>query len=810
MPALVYGKESLRMLVLTVALTALIALALGAAPAKLARRRVRQQDLGWGLGLWLATWVFALCAYHRPGLTVGFDAFRLVAITALCGWASFCVAGLRSFGGKGLRFVVPLLLAAALGGEVFVGNVTYFNTHSYQPFQLLDYLDPNVNVIRGQGTISLDEDHTYMRFLNIDQPIYNLSMDGLTNDDTDPLHEDSFFNFRINATDEANSQLNYFGTWQIAPQSARSQAISLDLTGNVGDMELTASGYSTAFSTFPVAVTFTGITANASRPLQFSLLRCAAVFLALLAVYALRPQSGLWHRRWLAGNVCDRAAGAVLAAILAAFVVVVPFWEPGNTGLATENYNVAFWNHESKVSFIYEQYGALAHSLLNGRLDLEQDPPEELLALDNPYDSTAREAGHVNSLWDHAYYNGRYYVYFGIVPCLLFQLPFEAITGIQNLAYPPCMVVMGLLFLLAAFGAVHQMVRRWFSQASSAAYLLSVAAVVLGSQLYYLFVRPYIYEYAIVCGTSLLMLALWLWLSAANTPVERRGALLAKLALGSLCMALVAGCRPQMELFAVLALPIFWQRYITQKRLRSRAGAGEAVAFLLPVVLVAAGLMWYNYARFGSPFDFGANYNLTGNDMTKRGFNVVRIGPAVFTSLFDLPRLKSVFPFLQETEVTTNAVIRTISEPFVGGMLAATPFTWALGLLFLPQTRQSLRRRPGAAGFAWLAVAGMVIITVVDCEMAGVLYRYLMDYSPVLLLGAVLCWLLLESVLVRRAAAGETLAVTLLPVLRVAMAAAVAWSAVYRFFTLFATQPWLQGLNPSLYFNVARLVQFWM
>lgn len=119
------------MLVLTVALTAAVSLLFGVAPAKLARRRVRQQDLAWAVGLWLATWVFALCAYHRPGLTTGFDAFRLVAITALCGWASFCVAGLRSFGGRGLRFVVPLLLAAALGGEVFVGNVTYFNTHSY-------------------------------------------------------------------------------------------------------------------------------------------------------------------------------------------------------------------------------------------------------------------------------------------------------------------------------------------------------------------------------------------------------------------------------------------------------------------------------------------------------------------------------------------------------------------------------------------------------------------------------------------------------------------------------------------------------
>jgi len=79
--------------------------------------------------------------------------------------------------------------------------------------------------------------------------------------------------------------------------------------------------------------------------------------------------------------------------------------------------------------------------------------------------------------------------------------------------------------------------------------------------------RPYIYEYAILCGAALLMLGLWLWLSAASTPVEKRGALVVKLVFGSLCVALVAGCRPQMELFAFLAVPIFWPRYIGQKRL---------------------------------------------------------------------------------------------------------------------------------------------------------------------------------------------------------------------------------------------------
>ncbi len=791
--------------------TALVSLLFAMVPAGLKKRPVHGGDFGWAAALWASTWIFALCAYHRPGIGVGFDLFRLAALAALCGWAGICTAGLRAFGSRGLRFVVPLLLVTALGAEVFVGNVAYFNTHSYEPFQLMDYLDPNINIGRGQGTYTLDEGRTYLRFLNIDRPIYNLSLDGLTNDDTDPQRTDSALSFTIEATDEANSGLNRFGTWQVGTQAPRTHVISLDLTGNVGTLTLTASGYSSTYAQYPVAITLTGITANTPRPLDFSVLRCAAVFLALLAVYGLRPRSGLWQRRWLAGNVCDRGAALVLGVVLAAFVVVVPFWEPGNTGLATESYNRAFWDGESTVSFVYQQYGALAHSLLNGRLDLMEDPPAALAAMDNPYDPTARsEAQIVGGQWDHAYYNGRYYVYFGIVPCLLFQLPFEAITGIQNLAYVPCMVILGLVFLLSCFGVMGQVVRRWFPQTSSAAYLLSVAALLLGSQLYNLLERPYIYEYVIVCGAAFLMLGLWLWLMAAATPLEHGGVLSLRLGLGSLCIALVAGCRPQMEVFALLALPIFWNRYITRGRLRSRAGVRDAVVFLLPVVLVAAGLMWYNYARFGSPFDFGANYNITGNDMTKRGFNVVRIGPAVFTSLLDLPRLQSVFPFLQEVDVQTNAVIRTISEKFTGGMLAATPFTWALALPLVPLARRALHRRRAVSGLVYGSVAAMVLITVVDCQMAGVLYRYLMDYSPVLLLGAALCWMLAETVLARRAAGGEVLAVSLLPVLRLAMAAALAWSLLYRFCTLFAMEPWLQGMNPSLYYTVSRLVQFWM
>ncbi len=147
-------------------------------------------------------------------------------------------------------------------------------------------------------------------------------------------------------------------------------------------LTLTAAGYSSTYAQFPVALTFRGITANAARA-GFSILRFCAIFLALLSVYGLRPASGLWHRRWLAGNVCDRAAAAALGLVLAAFVVVVLSGSRATPALL-QRLQHRILGRQSTVSFVYQQYGALAHSLLNGRLDLEADPPAELLALENP------------------------------------------------------------------------------------------------------------------------------------------------------------------------------------------------------------------------------------------------------------------------------------------------------------------------------------------------------------------------------------------------------------------------------------------
>ena len=84
--------------------------------------------------------------------------------------------------------------------------------------------------------------------------------------------------------------------------------------------------------------------------------------------------------------------------------------------------------------------------------------------------------------------------------------------------------------------------------------------------------------------------------------------------------------------------------------------------------------MWYNAARFGSPFDFGANYNLTTNDMTGRGFVAGRTGLGIFTYLLQPPMVNAVFPFIRDFTASTVYQGRTLMESSLGGAIGYFPF----------------------------------------------------------------------------------------------------------------------------------------
>ncbi len=804
------------MLILTLLLSLALAAAFTLLPARAQhRRKLTRADLYAGGGVTLLVWLWAACVWSKPGLSVDFDAFRLAAILAAQVLACGVVCGFRLRGQLPAKWRIPaavgLLLAASFGAEVFLGNLNWLATHSYTPVDLRPYLTGDADPA---APLPLDDEHTTLEFAGLDFAIYNLQLDGLTSlaEGDTPEQKNVLLLFNVAATDDAASVSRQSWQWEAAPAAARSLMRSLDLSGKAHTLTLTASGYSGEYRSYPLNAQLNTVYANARRPLDFSLLRFAVLFALALAAFALRPAGAAWQEAYLTHERKYRPAVLVVALVLCALAFLAPFGDRFNAGVATSFYNTPDWSGTSRIDFTLHindwasnaaaQYGALAHSLLNGRLDLAKDPPAAMAALSNPYDTAARQAAAPDALWDVAYYNGRYYVYFGIVPCLLFQLPFELLTGIQDLPPSLPMILLAWLYIVAVFGFVKQAVRRWFPKASAAAYLLTATGAAAGSQIYYLLHRPSVYEYAILCGATFVLWALWQWLCAANTPVERRKTVLFHLAFGSLCMALVAGCRPQMVLFAALALPILWPRYITEKRLRSRAGAGEAVAFLLPVVLVAVGLMWYNAARFGSPFDFGANYNLTSNDMTGRGFAVGRIAPAVVTFLFGIPGVQAVFPYLTAARMQTNYLGLTITELHYGGAFACLPLLW--GLASLPLARGRLAAKRDLRAVVRLVLVCTLALAVVDCQMAGMLYRYQSDWLGPLLLAAALAWLLAEQTLQARPIPALTRA------LRTVLPLAVLAGACYNFCVYFAAEPQLMGQNPALYENVSRLVQFWL
>ena len=803
-----------------VALLVTAALCLGGAlfPCRIHHRRPVLRDLLPAGAVFAGVWVWAFLFFGKPGLFVDFGLFRLCALCAAAAWVSVCVCGFRLLkGSSGRRLpAAALLVFTALGFEIFFGNVNYFVTHDYTPVQLFDYLDGDV--ARGEnGEVVLTGDSTALHFSGMDQPVYNLQLEGLvyTGSTEYADRQDPLFTLSVAASDEANAGEIAGGSWDVAWQQPRSWSRMLDYSGAIGSLTLTAAPYDGEYIWYSLDYTLTGIAANAPQPFRFSLLRFAVAALVLLAGWALRPSGTLWNSRYFEAPRRFRPCVAGLILLFSLAACLVPFADPVNSGIATSSYNVNNWDGVSNVYFTKHindwqkdaasQLGSLAHSLLNGRLDLELDPPEALAAMDNPYDTAARAAQAPDALWDVAYYNGRYYVYFGVVPCLLFQLPFEAITGTQDL--PPCigMIVMSIAAVFAAFGLVKQAAMRWFPRISAAAYLVAASAVAGCGQLYYLLLRPSVYEYVILCGASFVMLALWQWMAAANTPEDHRGARLAHLAVGSLCMALVAGCRPQMEIFAFLALPIFWKEYVTGRRLFTRRGAAEFGLFALPFVIVAAGLMAYNFARFGSPFDFGANYNLTSNDMTKRGLSLGRVAPALHYYLFAVPVLKAIFPYVSELRVSTNYMGQTISELLYGGIVTTTPFLWVFALLPALRRRLAGLRLWGILGWCLFSTAALCAL---DAMMAGILYRYLMDFALPLTFAAALCWLALEQVLDDHRA--EPAALRLRCGFRVAMPVTVAAGMAFGFCVLFAAEPWLYSQSPALYQTVSRLVQFWL
>ena len=132
----------------------------------------------------------------------------------------------------------------------------------------------------------------------------------------------------------------------------------------------------------------------------------------------------------------------------------------------------------------------------------------------------------------------------------------------------------------------------------------------------------------------------------------------------------------------------------------------------MPYVLIAAGLMAYNALRFGSPFDFGASYSMTSNDMTHRGTNLERILYGIWYFLFEPMQLEGKFPYLQSASIATDYLGKLVTESWFGGIFACSMLTW--GIFLLGRLKKNGVLSKELTWFCCVSLAAALVIGCVD------------------------------------------------------------------------------------------------
>ncbi len=266
------------------------------------------------------------------------------------------------------------------------------------------------------------------------------------------------------------------------------------------------------------------------------------------------------------------------------------------------------WNGE--IPEHRNQYELLANSLLEGKLYIDyEDIDPNLLKMENPYDPAARGELHVNFHWDHAFYNGHYYVYFGIVPALVLFVPYRIITGNPLTTYHATQVFT-LFFIIGLFALFQKIKNIFFKDLSTMLQIFIFASFSLVS-VWYISGCPALYCTAISSGICFSVWSLYFFVKAVFVEQTENRQILAAF-IGSFLGALVFGCRPPIGMANIIVLPLLIT-FLRSKKISIRLILKLLVA-ALPYLVVGVLLMLYNYARFDSILEFGQRYQLTAAD----------------------------------------------------------------------------------------------------------------------------------------------------------------------------------------------------
>jgi len=357
-----------------------------------------------------------------------------------------------------------------------------------------------------------------------------------------------------------------------------------------------------------------------------------------------------------------------------------------------------------------------------------------------------------SKLWDHAYFNGSCYSYYGPLPVIFVSFPLYWLTGyvpnalaLEIIGY----VLMSGGFLLLVLEIINIFIKEpnWKSVlfALIASLLLSLSLMNISFKSYYIgndANNPCIEAiYHIPYNYGLANFDFFLWLSILGYKNEKKRPVY--FALAGLFFVFMLFSRPNLILTIIIAAPFFIKPLI-KKQFAIKKTLLSYGPMALVLIIGAVFICKYNYDRFESIFEFGQRYQLTVSDQSDLSLKAETFGPSLFHFFLNPFSFQSSFPYI----VTTNPQITSVSSDYSYYLNGYT------GVLFIPLFAFALVAFPFPLHLVedkvWHAVGYLlwpllIILAWMTYSYAGLCPRYMIEPYHIVALFALIPCLILMS-----------------------------------------------------------------
>lgn len=482
---------------------------------------------------------------------------------------------------------------------------------------------------------------------------------------------------------------------------------------------------------------FEGITINKKIPFEFNIIR----FAFILAIFII----GYY---WKYGKILNSEYSKynfkqeiILSGIVFVFVLLTSCINSYST--SENDYDNTFWGFISTNSGIYNK--EFVDSILDGKFYLLQEPTKTLLEMEDPYDTLTRGKVAVRDkdyIWDTALYNGHQYIYFGILPLLLFFIPFYLLTN-KYLKISVVVFIFSIMIFLLLKEILLTIIKKYIKNIPFKIVILSLLTLCSGTLIIYANGISRVYELVIIAGLYFVLQGLYFILKS----LECSNYKYLNIFLGALFLALSVACRPTDLLVSLLIVPYLLKLLINnikQFKENKKDLFKLVIAVGIPYITIGLLLMWYNYIRFENPFEFGANYQLTISNVESLGSRIWAIPVGMLCNLFNMPQFIQQFPFIANNNNLATFYGYYYIEEMLGGLFFIAPICFCI--FFIIKANKKIENKELKTLINSLIIVGS-IIAVTSVIMAGSNQRYLIDYAWMFILAGILIFINLYNIL---------------------------------------------------------------